>query len=146
MTKLFKIFSSHDEVEQYIYFTENFKGEDYRVEELKIDGTKLNAKLSVKSSSEFNVSMLLLDRMIQSLGFVVLQYIRLQQKKPMCFLFVRRMEWHFSGPIRPSKPLLISAAHHCSLEQSRKEQFEFQGNVNNRAFFSVSIDAINPSK
>ena len=82
MAAISKTFTCHNDIRQFVYFTEDYKNEDYKIEKLIIDAHAIGALVSVTSVDRFNVPMLLLDRLTQSLGFVVLQEICRQRKKP----------------------------------------------------------------
>lgn len=128
---------------QFNYFTWDFKKEHFAVQSLAIDGSQLSANVNVSSFDGFNISLLLLDRLSQSLGFFIIQHIREQQKRPVRFIFIKHMQWNFSGPLRPSKPLLIEATHCLNQEERKKDICRIDGNISNKAFFSYSIDVFN---
>jgi len=146
MATFSKTFTRHDDIKQFVYFTEEYKNEDYKIEKLNIEADAIGALVRVTSFDRFNVPMLLLDRLTQSLGFVVLQEICRQRRKPARLIFIRSMEWTFSGPLRPSHILTISATKRLQQKTDKKELFEIQGGINNRAFFKISIDVIGYSK
>lgn len=146
MVTFSKTFTCHEDIKQFSYFTEDFKNEEFKIEKLIIDANAIGALVRVTSSDRLNVPMLLLDRLTQSLGFVVLQEICSQRKKPARLIFIRSMEWTFSGPIRPSHILSITAMHRSHQESDKKELFEIRGGINNRALFRILIDVIGYSK
>ncbi len=131
------------EIKQFSYFTEHFKDESYQIAFVRIDETHLTALTHVRSRDRFHVPLLLLDRLVQSIGFVAIEHIRQQQNRPLRFIFIRQMHWCFSGPVRPSLPVLIQASYRCRDESTRKQRFEVNGTVNTSARFSLSVDVIN---
>ncbi|MBX8827190.1 hypothetical protein [Ochrobactrum sp. SFR4] len=145
MTELFsRRFLGSDKIVQFKYFTDQFKDEKYEIHELIIDNTVMKAILSIDSFDNFHVSMLFLDRITQSLGFTLIQYIRHMQRKPVRFLFIRHLQWDFSGPVRPSRPLYITAEYSYNTLTAKIERFEIHGAVNKKAQFKFLVDVISP--
>ncbi|KAA9368249.1 MULTISPECIES: hypothetical protein [Ochrobactrum] len=130
------------EIKQFSYFTEHFKDESYHIEFLTIDDTQLTASTHVQSRDRFHIPLLLLDRLVQSIGFVAIQHVRQQQNRPLRFIFIRQMNWCFSGPVRPSLPVLVQASYRFHDETIRKQCFDVKGAVNRSASFSLSVDVI----
>jgi hypothetical protein len=135
-------YTDEAEIKQFSYFTESFKNESYQIESLTIDDARLTALIHVKSHDQFHVPQLLLDRLVQSIGFVAIQHIRRQQQRPLRFIFIRRMHWWFSRPVRPALPVLIQASFLCRDDTTKKQSFAVRGAVNSCARFSMAVDVI----
>ncbi|GAA5629237.1 hypothetical protein Brsp05_04536 [Brucella sp. NBRC 12953] len=135
-------YTDEAEIKQFSYFTDRFKDESYQIESLTIDDAALTALTHVRCHDRFHVPHLLLERMVQSIGFVAIQHIRRQQQRPLRFIFIRGMHWWFSGPVRPSLPVFIKAGFVCRDETANKQSFVVRGTVNSGVRFSMAVDVI----
>ncbi|PYE86488.1 hypothetical protein [Phyllobacterium leguminum] len=130
---------------QYDYFTDHFRDETFSFREFLIDAESVSCIVDLDSYEPTNVSLLLLDRILQSLGFAVSAYILQQQGRQFKFLFIKGIRWNFAGPIRPGRPVRLQSTYDMQFLSPRKAVCTFDGTVNDgKAAFNVAIEIFSP--
>ncbi|MCV9909221.1 hypothetical protein OIV19_16585 [Brucella sp. HL-2] len=127
-------------VVEYDYFRDHFKAEDFSIDELFVDTGHISCVVNLTAHDKIHASLLLLDRVSQSLGFSLIAYILKQQGKFARFLLIKSMSWSFTGFIRPNHPVKFEVDY-TALPEGKKTVYHFIGSVNgNKARFNVTID------
>ncbi|WP_420963449.1 hypothetical protein [Brucella sp. IR073] len=135
------------EIIQYTYFTDQFTTETFSFRNFLVDDGQMSCIVDLKSFEATNASLLLLDRILQSLGFALIAYLFKRDGRSFRFLFIKRMRWDFDGPVRPDRPVAFQMTYAMCFLSARKAVCSLDGTVNeSKAAFNVTVEIFGSRK